>query len=411
MVIQRLLLWLRSNLTSMLIALLLSLTVWVIAAQQQNPTVEFELAEPVPIDVVGLSDGLTITNDYPRTAIVRLRAQQSNVSAISAEDIVLTADLTDLGPGTFPVQVRSQVATQAILVSIAPSNIRVSIERESQREMPVQLAIVGELPTGYTFENEAVQRNPARVSITGPESRVKLVSEVTASISIDGQREPVIAALPLQALDAEGSIVTGVEITPSTVDINIPVYQEAGFRELAIRVPTVGRPASGYYMTSRVVTPPLVTVQGDPALIESLPPLINTQAVDLTGLTDDLIIEVGLDLPAGVSIVGSPTVEVLITIAAQQDSRSLVVQAAPVGLDAGLRAVIEPAEIEVFISGPLPVLQALDPSKDIIVNVELFGLGPGTYQVEPTVQVINSAVSVDSVLPVVLQVRITSENG
>ncbi|GAB4468039.1 MAG: CdaR family protein [Anaerolineae bacterium] len=403
---------LRGNLVSLVIALLMALTVWILAVQEQNPVVEFELDTPVNIDIEGLEPGLVITNDYPHTARIRLRAQQNTIPSISAEDVVITANVAGLGPGNHQVQLNIDVATQALLVSANPSNIRLEIERLSERTLPVQLRIIGELPTGYEIDESGVVRSPAQVTISGPESRVNLVSEIVVTASVDGLREPFSQVIPLTVLDSSGASVEGVRITPEQVQVDIPIYQRAGFQEVAIRVPTIGRPASGYYMTSRVVTPPLVTIQGDPELLASLPPLINTQPVDINGLTDDLIIEVGLDLPAGVSVVGSPSVQVLITIAAQQDSRSLFVTVKPVGLEEGLEVTLIPEEIEVFLSGPLPVLQTLDPEIDIIVTVDLLGLGPGEYQIEPTVQITQSEISIDSVLPVVIDVKITeAEEG
>ncbi len=402
---------LRGNLVSLVIALLMALTVWILAVQEQNPVVEFELDTPVDIDIEGLEPGLVITNDYPHTARIRLRAQQNTIPSISAEDVVITANVAGLGPGNHQVQLDIDVAAQALLVSANPSNIRLEIERQSERTLPVQLRIIGELPTGYEIDEDSVVRSPAQVTISGPESRVNLVSEIVVTASVEGLREPFSQIMSLVALDSGGSPVEGIRITPEQVQIDIPIYQRAGFQEVAIRVPTIGRPASGYYMTSRVVTPPLVTIQGDPEVLTSLPPLINTQPVDITGLTDDLIVEVGLDLPAGVSVVGSPSVQVLITIAAQQDSRSLFVRVRPIGLDEELEAALVPEEIEVFLSGPLPVLQTLDPERDIIVTVDLLGLGPGRYQIEPTVQITQSEISVDSVLPVVVDVEITESGG
>lgn len=400
--------WLQSNIASVLLAVALSFTVWIVAAQEGNPPTEFSIGSSVEIEMVGLEDGLVITNEYTTSTRIQLRALESDIPSITIDDIQVIADLSGLPPGSYQVPVQVEIASQATLVSASPNVIRVDLERRSDRTMPVQFNITGTLPTGYTYDDRDIRLTPSEVTVTGPESLVDLVAEIVASANIDGLRDPFESEITLTAFDADGTPIEGVVIAPASLDVLIPIYQESGFREVAIRVPTVGRPASGYYTSSRIVTPASVTLRGDPAVLAELPPLINTRSVDLTGLTDDLIVEVALDLPAGVTAVETATAQVLITIAAQQDSRSVIATVEIIGLGEGLEVTIAPEEVEVFLSGPLPVLQSMDTTEDITVTLDLLDLGPGTYQLEPTIQLAESTIAIDSVLPEVIEVEITT---
>lgn len=406
-VLQAFFAWLRANLVSLLLALLLSITVWVVAAQDENPPVEFGLTSPIPIDVVGLDEDLVIRNDIPESTRVRLRALQNRVPSISQGDVAAIVDLSGLGPGIHLVTLQLDVSTQAIVVGANPATLRVEIERRRVREMPVQVEVSGLLPPGYAFDRDSIGVRPAQVVLSGPESLVNLVSEVRVNADVEGLRGPLMTELPLQVIGADGAVIEGLNIEPWQVAVDVPIEQEAGYREVTIRVPVVGRPATGYYTSSRVVSPPFVTLRGDPTIIENLAPLINTEPVDLSDLTDDLLIEVALVLPPGVTAVETSVVQVLITIAAQQDSRSVILPVQISGLAENLQAQIEPETIEVFISGPLPVLQNLDLSSDLVVILDLNGYGPGTHSIEPVIQVSDSTVSIDSTLPTLIEVVIT----
>ncbi len=404
--LSRLAQWARSNLSSFILALLLALVVWIVATQEQNPIVEIDFGTPVPIEVTGLQSGLVITNDYPRTTQVRLRTQRNTTGSISVDDILATIDLSGLGPGVYQVPLRFQIATQAILVSANPSHIRIQIEEEYQREVPVQLVLQGQLPAGYRTGAYAIE--PDSVVVRGPRSRVEMVSEVRAEVSLDGLRESFQGQLSLNVLDVEGNLVEGLSLTPASVSVTIPISQEAGYRDIAVVARTIGRPAPGYYVTSITVTPPLITVRGDPQIISSMQPYAETQTIDLTGLTDDLITQVTLDLPSGVTPIEARSIEVLISIAAQLGSRSVTASVQAINLGSNLSADFSPEIVELILSGPLPVLDAINPVQDIQVTVNLADLGAGIYQIRPEVRLSRSEVSVESVLPMLVEVQITS---
>jgi hypothetical protein len=74
-----------------------------------------------------------------------------------------------------------------------------------------------------------------------------------------------------------------------------------------------------------------------------------------------------------------------------------------IGLPEGLGAQVLPQTIDVIISGPLPVLDALT-LQDVIVNVDVTGLEPGTHQLVPNVKVLVSNVLVESILPGTVEV-------
>jgi YbbR domain-containing protein len=402
--------WFLSNWLSILLALLLALTVWIVASLEENPFVEDDLPSPLNINVVGLEPGLIITNDYPETTNVRVRTQQETWRSLSPEDIEVIADLSGLGPGTHQVELDPQIDTQATVLSMNPSHVRFDIEEYAEREMPVQVEVQGEPAIGFSQGNPTV--SPPIVTVQGALSEVQKISELRATLPVEGLRDTVRSDIPLVALDAEGNTIEDVELKPDTVTVNILITQVAGFRDISIIVPTIGDPPPGYYVSSIRANPQVMTVRGDPAVIDAMQPYAETEAIDLTNKTDDFTQQVRINLPLGVTPVQEQTVEVLVTIGAQRGSRTVLdipVQAKNIG--AGLMAVLSPESVDVILSGPLALLDSLDPQQDIIVTIDLEGLTSGRYQLEPEVEVVYNDVIVESIFPVIIEIEIQREES
>ena len=399
--------WLRSNVGSATLAFVMGLAIWIIVNQEQNPVQEADLNAPIPIEVIGLQPGLIVTSGASEMTQVRLRAQQQTWSSLSPNVVTATVDLTGLGPGTHQVRLDFIIDAQAILVSANPSTMRIEIEESRTRDIPVQTNLEGQLSVGYTAGQPAIQ--PRRVTVTGPKSAVELISEVRANVPVEGLREDFTGELTLVALDASGNRIAGVTIQPQIVNVTIPITQDAGYRDIAIQAITIGAPINGYYVTGIRIIPDLITVRGDPAIIEAMQPIVENNPVSLDGLTSSVVREITLNLPPGVTPVSADPIQMFISIQALQGSIKVTVPVQIVGLKAGQTATVVPTTIEAILSGPLPVLNLIRIGEDIIVSVDATDLAPGTYQLEPHVQVFRSEVKAESIFPSVISITIKAQ--
>jgi YbbR domain-containing protein len=157
------------------------------------------------------------------------------------------------------------------------------------------------------------------------------------------------------------------------------------------------------------IIPDLITVRGDPAIIEVMQPIVETTPVSLDGLTSSVVREITLNLPPGVAPVSTEPIQMFISIQALQGSTKVTVPVQVVGLKAGLTATIVPTTLDVILSGPLPVLNLIRIGEDIIVSVDATSLTPGTYQLEPRVQVFRSEVKAESIFPSVISITIKAQ--
>jgi YbbR domain-containing protein len=163
-------------------------------------------------------------------------------------------------------------------------------------------------------------------------------------------------------------------VVPDSTTGNTPSLATGSYRTVAVVAQLQGNPADGYAVTSVLVAPPTITIQGTvPGLGDAN--AINTQPIDITGATRTLTRVVGLDLPLGVSSTVVSTVTVSIYIAPLQGK---VTASAPVtlqNLSPKLTATITPASVSVTLTGPLPELNTVE----IHPLVDVSGEGPGSY--------------------------------
>jgi YbbR domain-containing protein len=401
--------WLANNLRLFLLAFILALAVWVMAVTASDPDESGPLPQPVPIEFIGQDPGLVLTSEVPASVEVSLRAPHSIWEQLQADPSSVRAivDLTQLGAGTHTLEVSIQVTAAPVrILSVSPATLELSLESLSTLVLPVTLSTTGEPAIGYQAGDTVL--TPSEVAVSGPESLVRQVTSVRASLDLTNARTGVEANLPLAAFDVSGSLVTGLTLSPESVQVNLPVLQMGGYRDLAVKVVTVGRAASGYRLASVAAFPAIVTVYStDSSLIESLPGYVETSSLDLSGVSEDIETRLSLLLPTGVTLVGEQTVLVQVGITSIEDS--LRVDYRPVeviGLGAGLTAQVSPVTVDVILAGPLPALNSLNAS-EVVVTVDASGHAAGTYQLTPLVTISTAGVTVQSILPSTVQVTIT----
>jgi hypothetical protein len=133
---------------------------------------------------------------------------------------------------------------------------------------------------------------------------------------------------------------------------------------------------------------------------------VETESQDLSGASDDFDIRLRLSLPPGVEVIGDPTVQVQVGIAAIESSVTLSnMKVEIIGLAPNLSARILPETVDVIISGPLPMLEKLT-AADLRVIIDLTGVIPGTYQKIPTIEWKLTELRVESLLPASIEVTV-----
>lgn len=398
------------NFSNLLLALALSIAVWISAVTAADPTVEKIYPRTVSIDFVGKDPSLVMLSNSASQMSITMSAPQSIWDSLTRETGMVRAlvDLSELGPGIHDVPVQIQVGVNPVrVVSYTPVLITIELDAIVTKVLPIRLIIKGEPDIGYLAGSPTLGETAATIS--GPSSLVEQVEEVRAMLDIEGISETVDRSVSLNVVDINGDSVDNITMNPPQVRVTQPITQRGGYRNVVVKVITSGQIASGYRVTNISVFPPAVTVfSDDPGLIEGIPGYVETMPLDLTGAKDDLDTFLNLNLPPGVSVVEDSSVEVQVGIAAIEGSITLGnMEVTATGLTPGLSVEISPQSVDVILSGPLPVLDNLKTS-DIRIIINLEGLTEGVYQRIPQVEVSLDDIRVQSILPGSIEVRISN---
>jgi YbbR domain-containing protein len=400
--------WFAKNIRTFLLALVLAVAVWISAVTSADPDEVRPYLNPIPLEIIGQDPSLIITGNIPANVEVTLRAPRSTWTQLTSQEnsVQATLDLSGLSAGEHTVNIQIHVAFtpyQPVLVN--PEAVSITLEPVAAHSLPIDLSLGGQPATGFQAGDTTL--DPIKVMISGPESLVQQVVRARVHVNLDGIRESVDQSIPIQILDAKNAPVKGLTVSPESVHVSIPVSQQGGFRDVAVKVVVQGQVASGYRLENISVFPPVITVfSSNPELVNKLPGVIETQLLDIENAKENISTRLSLNLPENITIIGSQTVQVSVGITPIQTSLTLLNQPINIiGLPEGLSAQVLPQVIDVIISGPVPVLDALT-SQDVTVSVDVTGLDPGTHQLTPNVKVLVSNVLVESILPGTVEVTL-----
>ncbi|MEA3440628.1 MAG: CdaR family protein [Chloroflexota bacterium] len=399
--------WTARNISALLLAFILAVIVWVSAVVTSNPNIE-ETSRPIPIEILGQDPNLLLMGEPQSSVRLTIEAPTSIWNQLNENPDLMKAwvDLSGLGAGDHDLKVNVLIDGSPLrLIRVDPAEMNVRLETLLTKEIPIDLIVNGEPPLGY--KKETPQMNPGEVQISGPQSAVSKVFQAKVVLDIAGASQTVTSSVPIDILDENGAPVTGVSINPNQAAVTQPISLLRGFRNVAVKVVTLGQVANGYRLSNITVTPPTVTVSSaDPLVINELPGFVETLPIDISDLTDDIEVNVGLNLPEGITLVRDPSVLVQVNVAAIESSLSIPLPVEILGLPPGLQASISPASVDIIVSGPIPILDTLSPASFRMV-IDLTNMDPGIYQITPILDLIPNQVQIESIIPERVEVLIT----
>jgi len=396
------------HMPTLLTALVFSVAVWIFAVNQKDPTQTRSYPNTLEMEIIGLDPSLMIVNDITQQISMSIRAPSSILDQLENESnlINISLDLSGLNAGehTLTPQVNLGLSP-AEVVLMNPSTVFVTLETIVTEPYPIQLKLIGNPAIGFEVQNSELSVDST--TVTCPKSLIETIDQVVGQVSIVDVSEDIQRTIDLKAINAEGSEVKGIVLNPDSIQVTIPVTQRGGYRTVVVKIVTSGQIAPGFRLTNIFSMPPTVTIySSDPDLVDNVPGFVETTPINLNSANENLDIRVTLNLPEGINAVGSQNVTVQIGIEPIQSSISFNdIPVQTEGLLADLEVFISPATVDVFLSGPLSVLEELTPST-LSVLIDLTDRGPGTYQLAAEVLLDNEAVSVDAILPNTLEVTI-----
>ena len=398
--------WLGSNLTSLILSLFLAMVIWISAVTSANPNVEAELS--VPLEIREQPSDIAIVDPLPQSVDLKVLAPESIIQSLEEDNpLVAYISLTDIEAGTYRFTIQIQIPDQLKPIRVLeqnPEKVELKVSNLISKVLPVSIQVEGEPAIGY--QTSGLSWDGSSATVTGQDSKVQEVSVVVGILDISDATGSISRSIALEVRNNVGEVVEGVALQPETVLVDQSISLQGGYRNLAVNVTTQGVVEPGYRFTSITPAPPTVMVfSEDPQLVEGLPGYVNTKPLNLNGVDGYLETILELDLPAGVTVVGDPTVLVQVNVTALETNMVITREIEMIGLLPGLNALVSPEQVSVRISGPVPVLENLT-LRDIRVVVDLTSLGIGTHTLTPTVEILPAEIIWEDVSPATVEIVI-----
>ena len=280
-----------------IIAILAGIAIWAYVIGVKDP-VTTGTVKLVPVQLVNTnvmeSAGLAIAGSGEYTVDVVVGGTRSVVNAAKPEDIVATADVSDLHVGQNYITVEVEVPSNLTVNEIRTQKIQVYVDNAVTVEKNLRI-FTANLPEGK--ELGAIEAQTSSIVVSGAQSLVNNVVDVQATIDTANRNldEAVTEDINLVPVDADGNKVIGVKMSQNTIKIKSTLYET---KEVALNVPIEGELNEHVTLRSEIV-PASVVIKGPSQLLAEIWQ-IDAAPIDRSTVIETCSIPLELNLPAGV---------------------------------------------------------------------------------------------------------------
>src|SRR5690606_11695842 len=221
----------------------------------------------VTLEVRGLDTNRYELTKMPKTVDLTLRGNAKDLEKISAGNYHVFINLRGLRAGKHshvPIHVEG-LPPGVSITRLTPKFAEIMLEAKQQKEMLVQVDVVGSPPAGYKTGEPIVK--PTKVLVKGSETMLEKVTAVKAIVQVEGQTETVVRSVPLQVYGDHG-LLDKLEVRPSVVDVEVPVVSPHA--TVPLKVDIFKEPPPGYAIDELEVGVDQVTVYGPKEYIAEL---------------------------------------------------------------------------------------------------------------------------------------------
>lgn len=314
--------------------------------------------------------------------VTQVRYFAPNGVQVATSSFLATIDLSGQDGKVGVISVKIDVTTPDSRIRVLgydPAFATVELDQLKSVDVPVKV-VHGPVPDGLTLGTTAV--DPPTVTVTGAASLVAQVDAVRADITIQSAGIDVDEDAELVPIDKLGNALSPLDVTPPTARVVIPVFSDRQSRTLPVNPIITGNPAAGFEIESVTVDPLVALVAGDADRLAELSQ-VDTDAIPMTGVSADEVVEVKLALPTGVVAVNDTPIRVSIKIRPVTATRTFSAGLDLVGDSADLAYALGVDRVLLTIGGSTADLDRLS-GATLVATLDVAGLKAGVHDVSVT---------------------------
>ncbi len=368
-----------------LVSLAIAALLWFFVIAQENPTRVKEY-ENIPVTFIGAETlaekGLCMTEspDDLLTAVnVSVEAEISDLQKLTEDEITASVDMSNITTaGEYTLNVRAR-SLRGSVSAVSPSKVTVSVEDLAEREVPVEIQIIGNDDPDLYYGD--VITDTDTVVVEGSQSEVEHYSKAVVVVDVSGMDSTYKESRTITLTTDDGNVVSSEEYygaLPSVI-VELPIYPTVSIPvdKDAIMASARGV-ADGYEIMDVVLSDDEIKVAAEEEDLDSIK-AVKLERVSLDGAMYDTTVQIGVELPKGAIAIVPETVNATFKIVEHQDKRSF--GSVPVevrNLESGLVSSINPETVDVVVRGSAVDLKELS-DESVRAYIDLSGFEPGVH--------------------------------
>lgn len=375
---------LKKNWKIKLLSLVIAIFMWSYIIASTNPSIPIRLSG-VPIiyeNTESLSkDDLMIDEDTQRTVDITLIGQRNRIINITNSHVRVTADFQGLNEGLNNIRL-NYVVPDGITIEDYQSSLDVNIEKIINREFPVEIQNVGNLPADYMLESRQVV--PNSITIRGPRSNIDRIAKVVTELDLSNLEGNININKDVRAIDDNGEIVESLTYGQDFANIIAVVYKQ---KEVTIEKNLVGEIDKKYRIDSAQFNKSTVLIKGPKEAIDKINS-IETQEINVEELTQSKTIPVKFTLPSDISLVSEESDYTINIVVNQKTNKTIEIPKAQIEVKnkpQNLSVTINSDTIKISVVGFQDDLEKIK-VENIKLIVDLDSKEAGTSQIKPIIE-------------------------
>ena len=378
--------WITNNLGLKILALLVSVGLWIIAININDPVSENTYTVNVSLQNAGVLSSAgkycEVKDNSDRIKVV-VRGTRTALSQFNQADIVATADLSKITEDNLvPIDLSTTKQSDKIEGIRSDSQyVKLALEDVRRLQMPIEVKVLNDPQDGYILGSTQTSQNV--VIISGPESIINQVESAAVEIDVSGATTDVKISLPIHLYSKEDDIIDTTKVNMSVQEISTTasILQKAVVPLIAI---PQGTPTQGYVLNGIIEgLPTEITIAGKSNIVSKIPYIDISESLDVNDIYQNTSYEININdyLPDGVSMVGNVGNNGILDISVgvdKESERTIVLDPEAIqviGVPEGYSATVSDLEddVEVPVSGLKSLLDTVDESKLVpVINVDKY---------------------------------------
>jgi YbbR domain-containing protein len=354
---------LTNNIGLKLASVFCALVLWLVVNSMNDPTVPQPYYN-IPVKLLNtnlITDSnqvYEILDDTDVISRVVVRAPRSVISELKADNIIATADVSELSSlDTISIKLSTDVSYRDI-VSITGSidTVKLNIENKRSKALALKATAVGKQENGYIIGDITTDQNLVRIS--GPQSVIDRIARASVEVDVSGMTSDILTNAEIKFYDAEDTEVdvSGATLNIKSVSVKVSIAQT---KSVPVNFTVEGEAAFGYRYTGEIEgNGGEVLIAGRASALKNIASIeVPAEALDITDMAEDWQTEVDIRpyLPDNVTLANPSDAVRTVTVRIEQEaSRRMEIRSEkvritnlPEGYDASISGLDETFIMEI----------------------------------------------------------------